>query len=380
MQSMILYQPRTTYYISPDISIMEGSPQSQYDSIFMADRWTAITEGHPVKQHDEIVGTTGNYAENYSDPRRNTGGGVAMDQGYGPYQLAVGDSIHIVFAEAVSGIDWEKGREVGANWLQYKKGTGSPTLTLPNYSTTKDYNAYKKAWIFTGQDSILKTYQTAMSNYQSGYTLPQAPPPPTQFTVTSGNGSIRLSWANNVENDPHFGGYVIYRADSIVLNYRTVYKKIFECGKSNVNSYNDVIDTNGGHYYYYIQSKDDGTQGSTTLYSSLFWTVTNVGATSNGTNVNKDNNDRPTKFSLGQNYPNPFNPKTTISFSVPKRSFVSLKIYDLLGREVVTLVSEEFAAGNYSKQWNAANISSGIYFYCLQAGTFTETKKLVLLK
>ena len=88
----------------------------------------------------------------------------------------------------------------------------------------------------------------------------------------------------------------------------------------------------------------------------------------------------PTGIVLQQCYPNPFNPSTIISFTLPTRSFVALKIFDLLGREVATLVSEEMSAGSYSKQWNAANMSSGIYFYRLQAGEVTETKKLVLVK
>jgi hypothetical protein len=88
----------------------------------------------------------------------------------------------------------------------------------------------------------------------------------------------------------------------------------------------------------------------------------------------------PEAFALFQNYPNPFNPTTTISFSLPSRSFVSLKIFDLLGKEVTTIVSGEMQEGSYSRTWNAANISSGIYFYRLQAGTFTETKKLILLR
>jgi photosystem II stability/assembly factor-like uncharacterized protein len=86
------------------------------------------------------------------------------------------------------------------------------------------------------------------------------------------------------------------------------------------------------------------------------------------------------QFKLYNNYPNPFNPSTTISFNLPSKSFVSLKVFDLLGREVATIVSEEMSVGSYSRQWNAANMSSGIYFYRLQAGSFTETKKLVLLR
>jgi Secretion system C-terminal sorting domain len=87
-----------------------------------------------------------------------------------------------------------------------------------------------------------------------------------------------------------------------------------------------------------------------------------------------------TAFSLLQNYPNPFNFSTIFSFHLPFNSFVSLKLYDLLGREVATIVSEEMLAGSYSRQWNATKIASGVYFYRLQVGSLIQTKKLVLLK
>ncbi len=88
----------------------------------------------------------------------------------------------------------------------------------------------------------------------------------------------------------------------------------------------------------------------------------------------------PLRYSLGQNYPNPFNPTTTFSFSLPSKSFVSLKIFDLMGREVTTVMSEELSVGSYTKQWNAAPLSSGVYLYRLQAGRYSETKKLLLLR
>lgn len=88
----------------------------------------------------------------------------------------------------------------------------------------------------------------------------------------------------------------------------------------------------------------------------------------------------PKSFSLFQNYPNPFNPATTISFSLPSRSLVSLKVFDVLGREVSILVADKFPAGTYTHQWNAAGLPSGVYFYRLQAGDFIETKRLVLLR
>jgi hypothetical protein len=88
----------------------------------------------------------------------------------------------------------------------------------------------------------------------------------------------------------------------------------------------------------------------------------------------------PTKYQLSQNYPNPFNPTTTLNYQIPELSFVSLKVYDVLGNEIVTLVNEEKPAGSYEINFNAANLSSGIYFYKLQAGSFVETKKMVLMK
>jgi hypothetical protein len=97
----------------------------------------------------------------------------------------------------------------------------------------------------------------------------------------------------------------------------------------------------------------------------------------------------PKYYALNQNYPNPFNPITTIEYQIPlspfsekgeRGGFVSLKVYDLLGREVATLVNEQQPAGIYTKHWNASEMPSGVYFYRLQAGTFTETKKLILLR
>jgi len=88
----------------------------------------------------------------------------------------------------------------------------------------------------------------------------------------------------------------------------------------------------------------------------------------------------PSAFLLRQNYPNPFNPSRTIPFNLPSKSFVSLKVYNLLGSEVTTIVSEEMSAGNYSRQWNATGVPSGVYFYRLHAGSSAEVKKLVLLR
>ena len=96
------------------------------------------------------------------------------------------------------------------------------------------------------------------------------------------------------------------------------------------------------------------------------------------TSVNPVN--APLQFQLSNNYPNPFNPSTTFSFQVAQKSHVSLKIYDIIGREVATIFSGELEAGKYTRQWNAASFASGVYFYRLQAGSFVAVKKLILLK
>ena len=98
------------------------------------------------------------------------------------------------------------------------------------------------------------------------------------------------------------------------------------------------------------------------------------------TAVKDKKNNLPTNFSLEQNYPNPFNPTTVINFSVPKTSMVTIKVYDVLGNEIATLLNKEKLAGKYSVNFNASKFSSGVYFYRMQAGSFVEAKKLILLK
>ncbi len=88
----------------------------------------------------------------------------------------------------------------------------------------------------------------------------------------------------------------------------------------------------------------------------------------------------PAEAALYQNYPNPFNPSTTIRFNVPSKEHVELRVFDILGREVATLVREMLAPGAYTKQWNAIGMASGVYFYRLQVGNFVETRKLILLR
>ena len=98
------------------------------------------------------------------------------------------------------------------------------------------------------------------------------------------------------------------------------------------------------------------------------------------TGITQNSTELPVKYSLSQNYPNPFNPTTKINFALPKQGLVTLKIYDVLGREVRSLVNEVKAAGNYTVDFNASEFSSGVYFYRLQSEGFTDIKKMMLIK
>ena len=96
--------------------------------------------------------------------------------------------------------------------------------------------------------------------------------------------------------------------------------------------------------------------------------------------VDEKDNEIPTEYLLSQNYPNPFNPNTTINYAVKERGFVQLKVYDVLGNEVATLVNEEKQLGNYSVSFSKNNLPSGVYVYSLLVNNFVQNRKMILLK
>jgi len=98
------------------------------------------------------------------------------------------------------------------------------------------------------------------------------------------------------------------------------------------------------------------------------------------TNVGNNSTDSPTDLILHQNYPNPFNPSTKIVYRVKSREFIELRVFDLLGREVATLVNEVKAPGSHEVKFDARGLASGVYLYRLKAGEFVQTRKLALLR
>ncbi|MGE5351459.1 MAG: T9SS type A sorting domain-containing protein [Acidobacteriota bacterium] len=143
-------------------------------------------------------------------------------------------------------------------------------------------------------------------------------------------------------------------------------------GSDPYHSYTFFTPSGNPSNWYYLTNK---TQDSTLIY--LVRAYVSLGATG----VEKVTGSvKPSSYSLSQNYPNPFNPVTTIRYQIPQSGFVTLKVYDMLGHEVISLVAKEQTAGEYSATFDGKNLASGIYFYRLTQGSFTDTKKLILMK
>ena len=139
---------------------------------------------------------------------------------------------------------------------------------------------------------------------------------------------------------------------------------------ANVSIYTDTKGAPGNDYYYRVRGYNSNV---TSAYSNEV-NLTLTGVRSKGTGI-------PDKFDVSQNYPYLFNPNyAIISYQVPVSGVVTLRLYDMLGKEIRTLVNERKSAGYYSAVFVASNLPSGVYFYRMQAGKYSETKKLTVLK
>ncbi len=176
----------------------------------------------------------------------------------------------------------------------------------------------------------------------------------TTFTASAVDGSVVLNWETATEVNNY--GFDV-EASNDKENWDVVG---FVEGHGNSNSPNSYsfVATDNSQYYRLKQVDIDGGFE----YSDVVEVASNL------------------SYKLAQNHPNPFNPTTQISFSLPEASKVQVTVYNALGQEVAELANREFAAGNHSVNFNAAGLSSGLYFYKLSSANFTETKKMMLVK
>jgi hypothetical protein len=179
------------------------------------------------------------------------------------------------------------------------------------------------------------------------------------FTITADDNDAHISWETITEKNN--SGFEVQRKsitnEWIDLNF------IPGFGTSTESHFYSYLDRNleNGNYAYRLKQVD--------FNGNIFYSdVINI-------EVNLLN-----QFSIEQNYPNPFNPSTRIKYSMGSKQFVTLKVYDVLGNEIAALINEEKPSGDYEVQFLADNLPSGIYLYKLEAGNFTQTKKMILMK
>ena len=230
----------------------------------------------------------------------------------------------------------------GTNWTVFKTTNSGLTIKQIN-SIAIEPNGTK--WIGTNSDGLIKYDGTNWTNFNTGNSI--LPDKAVLSIAIEANG---VKWFGTKK------GLVKYDGTNWKL-YTTS-----NSGLPDNNIETIAFELNGNKWF--------GTDKGVAVFNE------------NGvaTAVEKVNVILPAGYSLSQNYPNPFNPSTTIKYSVPRQSNVAIKIYDALAREVATLVNEEKSAGNYEVKFNGALLPSGVYFYRINSGEFTETKKLLLMK
>ena len=239
---------------------------------------------------------------------------------------------------------------------QQVTGLGYSTLYYwrVNASNNDGTSDWSSVWSFTTQGTA-PGIPTLLSPSDGAINLPTTLT--LSWNASSGADSYRLQVSTN-------------------SNFSTT---IFDQGNITTTSQQVAGFSNSILYYWHVNASN---VNGTSSYSST-WSFTTI----NATLVEETGSDKPSAFFLFQNYPNPFNPETTIKFSVPVETrhasflqHVLLKVYDLMGREIATLVNEKLMPGKYTETFNGTNLPSGIYFYVLRTGTLTSVKKMVLLK
>ncbi|MFA6456675.1 MAG: fibronectin type III domain-containing protein [Bacteroidota bacterium] len=315
-------------------------------------------------QADFLTSATATTQSGFYEPR-----GVVVDAAGRLYVADEGNSRVMVYENAATKSNGANADNVyGQDDFMSNAALDPPTASSLNYplSVFVD-NANSHVW-------IPDIYNHRVLRYNGPAINITTPAAPKNLAAQSGNAQVTLKWNKNTEGD--FVRYRIYGGTS--ANPTT---KLDSTTGGLLDTTKIVTGlTNETKYYFRVTAVN--TYGMESPYSN------EVNATPSTTGVDNDGGTLPTVYSLSQNFPNPFNPSTTIRFGLPEVSDVSLKIYDMLGREVITIVNTRLSAGYYNFEWNASRYSSGVYVYRLNAtsvnGTvqqnFREVKKLMLQK
>ncbi len=221
-------QPSTTTYESSDAP--NTSQNDPFNIARMESEYGWMSKGHMSPRHCDKVEPSGDFASPTGDPALGTPGGFSACNGYGPYTLRPGESIHIVWAEAAAGLSREMCIEIGK---QYKKGIIDART--------------KNQWVLTGRDSLFQTFRRAIANHNSGYTLAEPQFPPSEVYINGGGDRITLEW-KVYDEAPAPQGFEIYRAKG---RYDSTYTLIYRAGPGE-RTFRDTELERGPSYYYYV--------------------------------------------------------------------------------------------------------------------------------
>lgn len=287
-------QPSMTSHIDADHPLTSGNSafneqmEREYRFISTAERATDDYElgdgSHVYPHHADMADQDGDFTTvtGEGDPKMGKAGGYTSAFSYGPYDLDPGESVRIVIAEGMSGLSKEARVEIGQAFKATANGGDREEtdafapieFDADNDGTIDpDEEMGKNEWVMTGRDSLFQTFERALANFDAAsnangeltnYAIPQAPEPPSEFTVESGVNRINLSWSR--QSDPP-GGFELYRARGRVTgqyedNY--TYEKIAELDGS-VRDYEDEEVTRGAEYFYYIQAVGNENNNSTAM-------------------------------------------------------------------------------------------------------------------
>lgn len=305
---------------------------------------------------------------------------------------------------------WTSRAWKGDRWDAWGKGYNEIFSPYSCPSTIRWSGGYADIfiWIYNQDNNgvDIKIYKTGYGGYNLSSILEETPPSrpvglkTNYIFVNSTTCHPQITWDHNTEQDMLRNDgtkrYKIYRALSDNMNLLPINYYLKAVVNINENSPAEYIDEqiigigstlegDGEYEPYPLRYKvvavdmfeDESVPSDFTSATGLKPTGSSIDP---GNNDNIINNKIPKEFELSQNYPNPFNPATRINYALPKQAFVTLKIYDITGREIKVLANEFKHAGYYTVDFNGSSLASGVYFYRIQSGDFVQSKRMVLLK
>jgi hypothetical protein len=264
-----------------------------------------------------------------------------------------------------------------SNWVFYARGNPGWEAKVNEFAAFVDanlwdYDVFSMKFCWIDPDAVFAAYRDTLLRLESTYTGKRF----VWWTMpitrdVDGSEASRQVFNDSVRAYASANGKFLFDIADIEATTAAGEKKTDGSGHE---LQQDAWSSDGGHL---------NDAGARRVASAWWWLMARAAGWNGATSVDMTSFATPTEFALNQNYPNPFNPTTTIKYDIPNvgtQYIVSLRVYDILGKEVATLVNETREAGSYKVNFDASRLSSGVYFYKMTSGLFTAVKKLVLMK